>query len=146
MPGSTARIPITERQQPVLQQVVAARTSSVRWAQRANVIGRAFAGEENRALAAAIDLDATAVGLWRRRRAKAWPKVIPMECTETQAACRRAIEDVLSDALGGATPASSRPSRSRKVWPWPASRRSDRHGRSPGLSSQIAVHDLAVQA
>jgi transposase len=58
---------------------------------------RAFAKEENQAIAAAIDLDPTAVGLWRRRWVQAWPKLIQIEFTETQAAFRRPIEDLLSD-------------------------------------------------
>src|SRR5262249_57647025 len=93
-----AKLLITERQQAVLRQLAAAPTSPVRLAQRAEVILRAFAGEENRAIAAAIDLDPTAVGLWRRRWVRAWPKLIQIECTETHAAFRRAIADVLADA------------------------------------------------
>lgn len=97
MPGSAAKLQITERQQAVLQQMVAAPTSPVRLVQRAEIILRAFAKEENQAIAAAIGLDPTAVGLWRRRWVQAWPKLIQIECTETQAAFRRAIADVLSD-------------------------------------------------
>jgi len=97
MPGSAAKLVITERQQAVLRQIVAAPTSPVRLVQRADIILRAFAKEENQAIAAAVDLDPTAVGLWRRRWVEAWPKLIQIECTETPAAFRRAIEDVLSD-------------------------------------------------
>ena len=70
MPGSAAKLVITERQQAVLRQIAAAPTSPVRLAQRAEIILRAFEGEENRAIGSAIDLDATAVGLWRRRWVK----------------------------------------------------------------------------
>jgi hypothetical protein len=97
MPGSAAKLVITERQQMVLRQIVAAKSSSVQLAQRAQIILRAFEREENRAIAAAIDLDPTAVGVWRRRWVQAWPKLIQIECVETQAAFRRAVEDVLSD-------------------------------------------------
>ncbi len=97
MPGSAAKLQITERQQAVLRQMVAAPTSPVRLVQRAEIILRAFAKEKNQAIAASIGLDPTAVGLWRRRWVQAWPKLIQIECTETQAAFRRAIEDVLSD-------------------------------------------------
>lgn len=38
MPGSAAKVLITERQQDVLEQMAAARTSPVRLAQRAKVI------------------------------------------------------------------------------------------------------------
>ena len=109
MPGSAAKLVITERQQAVLRQMAGAPTSSVRLAQRAEIILRAFAGEENRAIAAEIGLDPTAVGLWRRRWVQAWPKLIQIECTETQAAFRRAIEDVLSDAPRSGNPGKFTP-------------------------------------
>jgi transposase len=97
MPGSAAKLQITERQQAVLRQIVAAPTSPVRLAQRAEITLRAFAKEQNQAIAAAIGLGPTAVGLWRRRWVKAWPKLLLLECRESQAAFRRALEDVLSD-------------------------------------------------
>jgi transposase len=109
MPGSAAKLVITERQQAVLRHMAAASTSPVRLAQRAEVVLRAFAGEENQWIAAAIDLDPTAVGLWRRRWAKTWPKLIQIECTETQAAFRRAIEDILSDAPRSGKPGKFTP-------------------------------------
>ena len=98
MPGSAAKVVITERQQAMLRQIAAAATSPVRLAQRAEVILRAFEGAENQGIAQAIDLDQTAVGVWRRRWARSWRKLILIECAETQAAFRRAIEAVLSDA------------------------------------------------
>jgi hypothetical protein len=58
MPGSAAKLLITERQQAVLRQLAAAPTSSVRLAQRAGIISRAFEGALNQTIAAAIDLDA----------------------------------------------------------------------------------------
>lgn len=109
MPGSAAKLLITERQQAVLRQMAVAPTSPVRLAQRAEVVLRAFAGEENQAIAAAIDLDPTAVGMWRRRWVKWWPKLIQLECTETQAAFRRVIEDVLGDAPRSGNPGKFTP-------------------------------------
>jgi transposase len=109
MPGSAAKLQITERQQAVLRQITAAPTSPVRLVQQAEIILRAFQKEENQAIAAAIDLDPTAVGLWRRRWVKAWPKLIQIECTETQAAFRRAVEDVLSDLPRSGNPGKFTP-------------------------------------
>lgn len=109
MPGSAAKLRITERQQAMLKHMAAAPTSPVRLAQRAEIILRAFEREENQAIAAAIDLDPTAVGMWRRRWVKAWPKLIQIECTETQAAFRRAILDVLSDAPRSGNPGKFTP-------------------------------------
>jgi transposase len=109
MPGSAAKVVITERQQTMLRQIAAAPTSPVRLAQRAEVVLRAFAGEENQAIATAIDLDPTAVGVWRRRWAKAWPRLIHLECGESQAAYRRAVVDVLSDAPRSGSPGKFTP-------------------------------------
>jgi transposase len=109
MPGSAAKLVLTERQQTVLRQMAAASTSPVRLVQRAEVVLRAFASEENQTIAAAIGLDPTAVGMWRRRWVKAWPKLIQIECTETHAAFRRAIEDVLSDAPRSGKPGKFSP-------------------------------------
>jgi hypothetical protein len=81
----------------VLRRIVAAPTSPVRLAQRAEILLRAFAQEANPALAAAVGLDPTAVGLWRRRWAQAWPKLIRVACTPSPAASRRALADVLAD-------------------------------------------------
>src|SRR5262245_28530978 len=109
MPGSAAKIVITERQQAVLRQIAAASTSPVRLVQRAEVILRAFEREENQVIAAAINLDPTAVGMWRRRWGKAWPRLTLIECGETHAAVGRAIEDVLSDAPRSGNPGKFTP-------------------------------------
>jgi transposase len=109
MPGSAAKVVITERQQTLLRQIAGASTSPVRLAQRAEVVLRAFASEENQTIAVAIDLDPTAVGVWRRRWAKAWPKLIQMECVESQAAYRRAVDAVLSDAPRSGNPGKFTP-------------------------------------
>ncbi len=115
MPGSAAKLVITERQQVLLRQIAAAATSAVRLAQRAAIILRAFEGEENRAIAQAIDLDPTAVGLWRRRWVKAWPKLIQIECTDTQAGFRRAVEDVLRDAPRSGNPGKFTPAQITQI-------------------------------
>ena len=109
MPGSAAKIVITERQQAELEQIAAASTSAVRLVQRAEIILRAFAGQENQVIAAAIHLDPTAVGMWRRRWAKAWQRLTLIECSESRAAFRRAVEDVLSDAPRSGKPGKFTP-------------------------------------
>ena len=109
MPGSAAKLLITERQQAVLRQLAAAPTSPVRLAQRAALILRAFEGDHNQTIAAAVGLDATAVGLWRRRWVKAWPKLTRIECTESHAAFRRAIADVLADRPRSGNPGKFTP-------------------------------------
>ncbi len=109
MSGSAAKLLVTERQQAVLRQMASAPTSPVRLAQRAEIILRAFDRQENQAIATAIGLDRTAVGLWRRRWVQAWPKLIQIECTETHAAFRRAIQDVLGDAPRSGNPGKFTP-------------------------------------
>src|SRR5262245_33649138 len=49
MPGSAAKVVITERQQALLRQIAGAATSPVRLAQRAEIILRAFDGQDNQA-------------------------------------------------------------------------------------------------
>src|SRR5580692_852186 len=109
MPGSAAKIVVTERQQAMLRQIAAASTSPVRLVQRAEVILRAFEGQENQVIAQAIGLDQTAVGVWRRRWARSWRKLILIECGESQAAFRRAIEALLSDAPRSGNPGKFTP-------------------------------------
>ena len=109
MPGSAAKVRITERQQDVLEQVAAARTSPVRLAQRAKIVLRAFAGAENGDIAQEIGLDRTAVGLWRRRWARSWAKLILVECAEGKTDLRRAIEALLGDVPRSGNPGKFTP-------------------------------------
>jgi transposase len=97
VPGSAAKIRVTERQLRILQDIAHSRTVAVRLVQRATLILRALDRIDNQDIADEIDLNRNAIGLWRRRWAEAWPRLISVECTETQADLRRAIEDVLSD-------------------------------------------------
>jgi transposase len=97
VPGSAAKIRVTERQLRILQDIAHSRTVAVRLVQRATLILRALDRIDNQDIADEIDRNRNAIGLWRRRWAEAWPRLISVECTETQADLRRAIEDVLSD-------------------------------------------------
>jgi transposase len=109
MPGSAAKVRITERQQAILKQIVAGSTSPVRLVQRAHLILLAFDGQSNADIAPVVQLHPNAIGFWRRRWAAAWPKLIRIECLETQAAHRRAIEAVLSDAPRSGSPGKFTP-------------------------------------
>jgi transposase len=97
MPGSAAKVVITERQHEVLQEIVNARTSPVRLAQRASIVLQGFAGVDNADIAQEIGLGPDCVGLWRRRWAKVWPRLTVFECAENPADLRRAITAVLDD-------------------------------------------------
>src|SRR3954452_1865983 len=97
MPGSAAKVVISERQQEVLRQLSTATTAAKRLTQRAAIVLLAFAGLDNEAIAPRVGLERHQVGRWRRRWQQAFPKLVTLECLETAATLRRAIEEVLSD-------------------------------------------------
>jgi transposase len=97
MPGSAAKVVITERQQAILQSLSRASTVAKCLVQRATIILLAFAGLDNRDIACQVGLERHQIGLWRRRWQTAFPKLIRIECLETAAALRQAIEKLLRD-------------------------------------------------
>jgi transposase len=97
MPGKAAKITITERQQEILRTLRNAVTAPSRLRQRASLILLAFEGRRNEEIAQEVGLAQGPVGLWRRRWARAFGRLIHLECSETRATLRRAIEAVLSD-------------------------------------------------
>ena len=97
MPGKAAKITITERQQEILRTLGNAPTASSRLRQRASIILLAFDGWDNPDIADRVGLARRQVGRWRRRWADAWNRLIQIECLDTRAALRRAIEQVLTD-------------------------------------------------
>jgi transposase len=97
MPGSAAKVVISERQQTILQSLSRASTVAKALTQRATLLLLAFAGLDNRDIATQVKLERHQVGLWRRRWRAAFPKLIRIECLETAAALRQAIEKVLRD-------------------------------------------------
>lgn len=109
MPGSANKLSITERQQDVLKEIGNSTTSALRLIQRANIVLLAFAGEDNQDIAKEVGVNRGAVAKFRRRWAKAWKKLILIECGQTRAALRRAIEAVLSDAPRSGNPGKFTP-------------------------------------
>jgi transposase len=97
MPGKAAKIIITERQHDILLTLRNAVTAPSHLRQRASVILLAFDGLRNDDIAQEVGLGRRQVGRWRRRWARAWGRLIDLECLETKADLRRAIEKVLSD-------------------------------------------------
>ena len=98
MSGKAAKIRLTEKQHTILQQIVRSTTAPQRLVQRARLIVLAFDGMFNRVIASAIGLQRKQVGLWRRRWKQSFDALVAIECRESQAALRRAIEEVLGDA------------------------------------------------
>jgi len=103
MAGKAAKILLTEKQQKILQTISRSTTAPKRLIQRASVILMAFAGMVNVTIADEIGLRRKQVGLWRRRWQQSFDALVAIECRESQAVLRRAIEDVLSDAHLGSS-------------------------------------------
>lgn len=97
MPGKAAKIVVTERQHEILRTLRDAVTAPSHLRQRAAVILAAFDGVRNEDIAREVGLGRRQVGRWRRRWATAWDDLTELECRETGAELRRAIEAALSD-------------------------------------------------
>lgn len=97
MPGKAAKITITERQQEILQTFSRSVTAPSRLRQRASIIVLAFDGLRNEDIAERVGLTHRQVGRWRRRWAHAWNRLVDIECCESRAVLRRAMEAVLTD-------------------------------------------------
>ena len=97
MPGKAAKITITERQQEILQTFSRSVIAPSRLRQRTTIIVLAFDGLRNEEIAARVGLTRRQVGRWRRRWANAWNRLIDLECCESRAVLRRAIEAILTD-------------------------------------------------
>lgn len=97
MPGTAAKVLITERQQQLLVAFTQATTTPVRLAQRARIILLAFDKNHNQSISEHVGLNPLQVGIWRQRWRDTWEHLCQTECTQPRAALRRAIEEVLSD-------------------------------------------------
>jgi transposase len=109
MPGKAAKTTITERQQEILQTFSRAVTAPSRLRQRATIIILAFEGLLNEDIGRRIGLTHRQVGRWRRRWANAWNQLINIECCESRADLRRAIEAILSDEPRSGAPGKFTP-------------------------------------
>lgn len=97
MPGTAAKVVITERHMEILESIVASRTEPVRLVQRAQIILLAFEKKNNEVIGDIVGLNPQQVSVWRKRWKANLDHLIDVECTETKAALRRAIEKVLAD-------------------------------------------------
>ena len=98
MSGKAAKIMLTEQEEIILRRIHRSTTASQRLVQRVHVILLAFTGSLNVDIAKIVGLARKQVGVWRRRWQQSFDALVAIECRETQAELRRAIEDVLSDA------------------------------------------------
>jgi putative transposase len=111
MPGKAARIIITERQQEVLQTMTRSSTCPQAVAQRARMILLGFDGLDNEVIADQIGCERHAVGVWRRRWAEAWQRLVLIECCEKESACPRPSKYCSATCRAAAARGSSPPSR-----------------------------------
>jgi len=97
MPGTAAKVRVSEKQLAVLQELSRSRTAAKGIVQRALILVRGFQGLLNEQIAEEVGLNRQQVGVWRKRWRDAWESLCVWECTEPHR-LREAILEVLSDA------------------------------------------------
>ncbi len=97
MPGSAAKVLFSEVQMQMLDDIVSSRTAAVRLVQRAQIILLAYRKRNNEQIGEVVGLNPQQVSVWRKRWKANQDHLINLECTDTKAALRRAIETVLAD-------------------------------------------------
>lgn len=104
MSGKAAKIECSELQLSILEQISRSTTAPLRLIQRVGIILLAFGGALNKEIAEEIGHARKQVGVWRRRWQQSFDALVSIECRESRAELRRAIEDVLSDASRSGSP------------------------------------------
>jgi len=97
MPGKAAKIQITERQNELLEEIVASRTAAVRLVQRAQIILLAFQKRNNEEVGEIVGLNPQQVSVWRKRWKADWERLISIECSESRSVLKLEIESLLAD-------------------------------------------------
>src|SRR4051794_32441826 len=97
MPGTAARITVTEKQLAILEELSRSRTEAKGIVRRASILVLGFQGLLNEQIAVDVGLNRQQVGIWRRRWREAWDSLCAWECTEPRR-LREAVLEVLSDA------------------------------------------------
>lgn len=108
MPGTAAKIRVSERQLAVLQQLGRSRTTSKGVVQRSLIVVLGFQGLLNEQISAQVGLNRRQVGVWRRRWQQAWNALCVWECSEPHR-LREGILEVLADAPRPGTPGTFTP-------------------------------------
>jgi len=103
MPGTAAKVRVSERQWAVLQELSRSRTVAKGIVQRALILVRGVQGLLNEQIAVEVGLNRQQVGLWRQRWRDAWDSLCVWECTEPHR-LREAILEVLADAPRSGSP------------------------------------------
>ncbi|MFS8083446.1 MAG: hypothetical protein ACMG51_08345, partial [Ginsengibacter sp.] len=103
MPGTAAKVRVSERQWAVLQELSRSRTVARGIVQRALILVRGVQGLLNQQIAVEVGLNRQQVGVWRQRWREAWDSLCVWECTEPHR-LREAILEVLADAPRSGSP------------------------------------------
>jgi len=103
MPGTAAKIRVSEKQLELLEQLAASRSASKATIQRATIVLLGFKGLLNQEIAGEVGLDRQQVGVWRRRWRDSWASLCLWECTEPRR-LREAMEDLFADAPRSGAP------------------------------------------
>ena len=105
MPGTAAKVRVSEKQLAVLQELSRSRTAAKGIVQRALIIVLGFQGMLNQQIALEVELNRQQVGVWRQRWRDAWDSLCVWECTQMHR-LREAILEVLSDSPRPGAPAT----------------------------------------
>src|SRR3954466_7701161 len=97
MPGTAARVRVTEKQLAILKELSRSRTEARGIVRRASIVVLGFQGLLNEQIAVDVGLNRQQVGIWRQRWREAWSSLCAWECTEPRR-LREAVLEVLSDA------------------------------------------------
>lgn len=97
MPGTAAKVRVSEKQWAILQELSRLCTAAKAIGQRASILVLGAQGLLNEQIAAQVGLNRQQVGVWRKRWREAWESLCVWECTEPHR-LREAVLEVLSDA------------------------------------------------
>jgi transposase len=97
MPGTAAKVRLSEKQLAVLEELCRSRTVARGIVLRASIILLGFRGLLNQQIAVDVGLNRQQVGVWRQRWREAWEALCVWECNEPHR-LREGILEVLSDS------------------------------------------------
>jgi len=97
MPGTAAKVRLSEKQQVVLEELSRSRSAPKGIVQRAWIVLLGFQGLLNEQIALEVGLNRQQVGVWRQRWRDSWDSLCVWECAEPRR-LREAMIEVLSDA------------------------------------------------
>lgn len=104
MPGTAAKVTVSEKQWVVLEEFRRSRSVSKCIQQRATVVLLAFEGLLNEEIAPEVGLNPQQVGVWRQRWREGWETLCVWECSEPRR-LREGILELLQDAPRPGSPA-----------------------------------------